>query len=492
MALDRRERLEKILERENDKMAFHNKVEKNFTSAKLRDLRLSPTDLATGSVKMDKKSRVIPGLPPPDHSHGQTMTKTTGNRPTHSAKHASTIHGETSKPLFEAPNRRPTWAAVPTGLTDNAWIPKNLEETAPPGLPGKKKPKGEWTVLRQFENALSSVDQLTRKRMQEKEIVEHRAYLDHQLAEKEHGLSLAREQTKREAARLKTDLDKWNAEELYKKGVRKEKEEILKAQQTLQLEKLRRDRDSEVDRVRRQEEQAMDLAKRQIDSDRETVRQKKVEKASKMREDLKVMDQQIKLKAELKEHTRQEDIRLQKEYQELLDSQDKAREEVNAERTRKAVARAVAAGGNLQEEVQMRKAMEDERFRKHQEALDAVLAAREQAKLDKNEREKHEILDQLQDQLRRKEHQADLQKLEKERFSETMKAKDQLEREKDEAMRLARRQKNLAHKKELVQQMHIDRMKDKPDECMTQEEVLINAPLLTRAHEIMEEGSEYQ
>jgi hypothetical protein len=41
-------------------------------------------------------------------------------------------------------------------------------------------------------------------------------------------------------------------------------------------------------------------------------------------------------------------------------------------------------------------------------------------------------------------------------------------------------------------QMHIDRMKDKPDECMTQEEVLINAPLLTRAHEIMEEGSEYQ
>jgi hypothetical protein len=92
-----------------------------------------------------------------------------------------------------------------------------------------------------------------------------------QLAEKEHGLSLAREQTKREAARMKTDLDKWNAEELYKKGVRKEKEEVLKAQQALQLEKMRRDRDSEVDRVRRQEEQAVDLARRQIDSDRVSV-----------------------------------------------------------------------------------------------------------------------------------------------------------------------------------------------------------------------------
>jgi hypothetical protein len=36
-------------------MSLFWQVEKNFTSAKLRDLRLSPTDLGTGSVKMDKK-----------------------------------------------------------------------------------------------------------------------------------------------------------------------------------------------------------------------------------------------------------------------------------------------------------------------------------------------------------------------------------------------------------------------------------------------------
>jgi hypothetical protein len=45
---------------------------------------------------------------------------------------------------------------------------------------------------------------------------------------------------------------------------------------------------------------------------------------------------------------------------------------VNAERTRKAVARAMAAGGNLEEGPRMRKAMEDERIHKHQEALVSV------------------------------------------------------------------------------------------------------------------------
>ena len=83
--------------------------------------------------------------------------------------------------MLEAPARRPTWASVPYGLTDNSWIPKQLDVDAPPPLPGKKKIKGEWTVLRQFESALSNVDQVTRKRMQEKEVLEHRSFLDQQV-----------------------------------------------------------------------------------------------------------------------------------------------------------------------------------------------------------------------------------------------------------------------------------------------------------------------
>lgn len=49
----------------------------------------------------------------------------------------------------------------------------------------------------------------------------------------------------------------------------------------------------------------------------------------------------------------------------------------------------------------------------------------------------------------------------------------------------ARRERNVAHKQDLVQQMHIDRLKEQPDEVMTHQELLLNAPLISRAREVL-------
>jgi len=486
----RKERLQNILARENDKHAFQNKVEKSFPTAKLRDLKLSATDGATGSVKI-VKSRVAPSEPaPPEGYEPKTTTSSRrSNRHTLPAQHAGTIHGETSKPMLEAPIRRPTWGAVPTGLTDNSWIPKQLDVDAPPPLPGKRKPKGEWTILRQFESALSNVDQVTRKRMQEKEVLEHRSFLDHQRMEKERMMVMAREQEEREAERMRTDLEKWKLEEAHRKEVRKQKDQMLKRLQDEQLEKLRQDRAEEAARIRAQEDEAVDLAKRQIEMQREREKRKKAAELDKMKADQRYVAEQIAIKAKRKEDSRKEDIRMQHEYQALLEKQDKAREAAAAERTRKANARAVAAGGNLEAEAAARKETEESRIRKHQEALAKALHDKEVAQSERRSREMHEIHCQLQDQLKRKEEQAAAAREEKERYKAMMAAKDAMEREREATQVQARRQKNLRHKHELVQQMHINRMKEKPDECMTQQEVLINAPLLTRAQEIMAEAA---
>ena len=48
-----------------------------------------------------------------------------------------------------------------------------------------------------------------------------------------------------------------------------------------------------------------------------------------------------------------------------------------------------------------------------------------------------------------------------------------------------RRHRNVHHKQELVQQMHRDRLKEQPDEIMTQHELLLNAPLISRAREVL-------
>eukprot|EP00959_Pyramimonas_sp_CCMP1952_P181582 3796399-Pyramimonas_sp.AAC.1 len=283
-AVRRKERLQTILARENEKTAFHNKVEKNFPAAKLRELKLSATDGASGYVKTTK-AKMAPSEPVPPEPFEHKNSARHSHKSTVPAKHAGTIHNETSKSMLEAPVRRPTWAAVPTGVTDNAWIPKNLDFQAPPGLPGKKKPKGEWTVLRQFESALSNVDQVTRKRMQEKEVSEHRGFLDHQIMEKDKMLVLARQQEERETHRMKVDLEKWKLEEEHRKDVRKQKDQLLKKLQDEQLERNRHERAAEAARIRAQEDEAVDLAKRQIELQREKEKKKKAADLEKMKDD---------------------------------------------------------------------------------------------------------------------------------------------------------------------------------------------------------------
>ena len=238
----------------------------------------------------------------------------------------------------------------------------------------------------------------------------------------------------------------------------------------------------EAEAVKKAEEVKLmeDLAIREAHEKAEAARKKILQKA-KYDETMRDNDAKIAAKAQQAEASRLEDVRLQNEYKEMLEMQEKRRKDQLEQLYSKSAARAAVAG----EEVVKQAAFKEKEFefrlaaaQKAKEASDAARLARETAK--RNERTSEQLA-WLARQVADKEEKKRQQVQEMRDYTANVVQQAVAAKGDDELKKLARKEKDLRHQAFLAEQVAEKEARRPRDWVMNEAERKLNTQLLAQA-----------
>lgn len=349
-----------------------------------------------------------------------------------------------------------------------------------------RRPEGDWGLMYRFENEITAADTMLKKKIEQKEASENRAYLDLQLEQKSLEAEAGRVAALADATKQRRDLAVWTLEEEEKRLARKLKAEGVRKEQEALLRSLQETRKADAARIRSQEEEAVQLAKKQLATQKAFDHAKMQKEKERMQQDFAFMEIQIQQKKVEKDEKAASDRQVLLDYQQLLDAQDAARAQVLADMHAKSQGRAALAGGGLVHQQKSKAADEANRLRKEAEEAERLAAEREEATRVKKVAMKEDQQQTLAMQMGLKRDVIAREKAAVEKLAEAAMRKEELAAAKEAAAEFAKRERNVQYKKDLIVQMHQDRDKELPEETMNLAEAQMNAPLMTRAREILQ------
>lgn len=451
--MGRRERLEAVLQAEQEKGKLINKEflgPQGLGPAKYRNLKLSATDCSPDTVHQQDRL-----------ASAQKKTKSSSGK---------------GRPLSDC--------AINFPRRDER-ISVHHDERPGSTNASSGKHVGEWTMLRHFESEITQQDQVLRKQLRQKEIEDHRKQLDEQMAQKQSRIAAARQATEQQDKQMLDDLARWNRDEVKKREARRQEEAKLKRERQKQLQEVQETRAQEREKLRSQELAEVEQVKKQLAQEREAERQRQAEHKQMLVDDMSYYQQVIKEKEASKLRAKEYDKEMQKQYEMLLEEQDsqrslalKAMFDVAMERSEMAGTEVVRA----QREKEAKAAAAIQKAAKDQEKM---WEQREFRQAQHKKKINNEFVSELDRQMAHKDMVKQAKLNEKYALSEAVKAKDARDRYEDECALRQERHKNLEHRIALEEQICEGKARIRPDDEMTHVERRLNAPLLQQAHEVL-------
>ena len=193
----------------------------------------------------------------------------------------------------------------------------------------------EWRLLMAYDmeqGELRDQQQLAEKRLKE---AEAKKILDEQVAEKKRLAQLEKQQEKIYLDNLLSDLDRAQAEKNEMARLRKEKNDAQNELWQRQLREERERKQAEREAELRREQELHEAALREAERANELARRRKEEESARNQRLMEENEKDRLYKLELKQKEIEADNKMNKEYQEKLDREQKARDEAFQKRMEK-------------------------------------------------------------------------------------------------------------------------------------------------------------
>lgn len=440
-----KEKLATILANEREKEKLQNKVpmqRQSGTDARYRPLSLSTRDASRG----------IAG-----HAGSTQGTLASTSKSEGAAGQTSTQRYVEEDPMLSTVNRGP--------------IAKEVNIRA----------QSEWAVLTKYQASQARADAELRKSQVNARKDNQRSILDMQKAEHEAQKHFALEEKVRDKLRIEQDVRAYEAEERRKIEVRLQRELKVREEREWQRTQIEAKKMDMLATKRADEAKLLaDMKKREEDEKAEALRRKEEQKM-KYAETLRENAQKIEMKKHMAEKEIEDDRKLQKEYDELLATQERRRAETLAALYSKSQRRAAVAGEQVVKEAEFKEKQTELRLAATLKAKEEADNAKAAAAAAKRAKATQEQLDWLARQVEDREEQKRARVREMRAYTETLLIKNQLAEAEAQSKILARKQKDLEFQAYLEQQMRDKEAKRPVNWVMNQRERQINSHLLVDA-----------
>jgi hypothetical protein len=204
------------------------------------------------------------------------------------------------------------------------------------GIPISRVVKGqEWRMLMAYDMEVGEAKDRRLKEEKLKREADARKILDEQVAEKKRLAQLEKDQEKVYLDNLLVDLDRAQAEKDEKARLIREKNDL---QNTMYAEQLQNSRDRkrvQLDEQQRKEQEQYAETLRQLDIENDRIRRKKEEEGARNQALILANEADKEYREKLRLLEIEADNKMNKEFQEKLDKEQKARDEAFAKRMEK-------------------------------------------------------------------------------------------------------------------------------------------------------------
>ena len=341
------------------------------------------------------------------------------------------------------------------------------------------KATNDWAAIISYNNAAIAAEEALQKQLVEQGKIALRTDLDKQKQQAQILKWGELEEKKRALEATKIEVEKFKAEEQRKKAeiakhLAKEKEVREKQ---IKEGQLRRER--EALKEKREEAENVRKIKQDLALERERVAKLREEQAAAMKLIITENDRERKLKLELAQRERDEAVRLQKEYIELMEKQARQREESLKELlNRQAQSQAMYAatvGSSLAQQM----AEDERRAEEMQKEFNSLRLEKERLEKIKHQKKLDETKQKLKEQLEFREGQKRKEKEDEMRYAEQIRLQSiKAKQEQEDALKNWREKQN-SQKKDLEKQIsEIHSRRESEGVAMTDAERKMNAKLL--------------
>ena len=453
--MSRRERLERILEREREKDKLENKTLIEHTPAKYRKLLLSNYNRSHGGAAAGAaaKKKASPAPSP-------TKRRSKPKPPTPSTNILSFLDDRDSyKSVFQGYRTSETSLAMRAAKENSA-----------------------WAKIAQFEQDMYSLQVKKEKLSKLKTLKEQRMFLDNQVKERELLNEEARQNREREAERIAAEVEKFKQDEANNAEMTRQRLSVVKAERERQVNNARARKQAELDRKR--EEEAIEIAevKAQLEEEKRRAFEKKVNHRKEMMFFINENEARSQMKKEKLKLEREEDENMRIQYVKMLEDQDRAREASLQAMYEKSRGRAEVAGEQVVRENRLRMEREDQMLQRMQEEHEMQLQEAERAEKERQTRMIKEVEEIRRKQMDELEERMRQEREDMEKYFESVRLKDERENAEERRRQQERRQNNISNRHVLSQQMQQARQRQIVDEVVIAEpEKNMNAALLEQA-----------
>ena len=429
----------------------------------------------------------INGEPKPERPRVPATTRAGATLPKRTSSSVAAAKKKPAPPPPEPPEFDASWPKMPSEMSPAEKPTEPLRER------DDHRTTRDWAIMSRFEREVHARQEAEVKEEKRRATIEQKAYLDSQIEIQRLRVEKAREEKKRLAEAVAADVAKYKQEELVKERRRRAFEAEVKAEQDRMMAELEEKRRAAVAAKKAEEDRALREIQEQLESEA-MAKAKKIEDAkTAYARTMRFNEEQKLIKLAEQKRVAEEELRVAAQYDEMLEAQERAREQAMADFHARIAARAGKAGEKVAEQSAAKEAEEHARMLKfHEEREDAMRAKERAAKAKK--------ADATAEQLEMLSLQLDLQREEKEKikadamkYAEEMKEREAKLKAEDEEKKTARRRAAVMNRLELERQMteKLDRRIAEHDDNMNEEELRFNSAILDQAKAVVLEREEF-
>mmetsp|Transcript_14154 Transcript_14154/g.45153 ORF Transcript_14154/g.45153 Transcript_14154/m.45153 type:complete len:461 (+) Transcript_14154:358-1740(+) len=352
------------------------------------------------------------------------------------------------------------------------------------------KSKSEWALLTKFETEVYQEDLRQRKERRKQLIESQREALDSQVYEHTLQKEAAKEQKLVENQIVSKEIQKYKAEEMAMAEQARKYNDKIKSDRLRQVMEFRAKKQEEKDKKFRDDLKEIAIIKKSLVEEKRALARRKAEEKEEMEATKVENTKRITARKDKEAAQVAKDIQMAKDYIAMLERQEFERAEALKALYSRAGARAAVAGEQVVKEAKARLAAEEAMLKRMQEEKEEQLQREEREAEETRTRTLEDNMKTLEMQKKWRAEEKEAEKREMEAWVAAVKEQDAKAKQAEEDKLRIRREKNVAHRRELEIQMdHVDAHRT-DNVFMSAVELKINEPLISQAVTVIGDPSD--